>query len=567
MPETNTTKGRLIKGFPTTQAQMAEWQKKYTYDKATGAWYEPAVVEPTVAPTTPAKTELPFPQTQAQMAEYQQKYTFTGGKWYEKAPTAPVTPTIPTVPITPTIPTVPITPTIPTVPITPTIPVTEIIPTDITAPELPPAVDYSAYFGGIANEVANARITLEKAYTDQIATLQTQQEASQKKIDSLLAQQKDILETDIQSLLQPWREDMEKSERERLKVEENYFANQNSVKELEDLLNRSLSDIQAAESITGLSSIRSPRIAKIKEDYTARAGIIEAVMATRNNQISVATNLIDRSINAIIGDKNAQLKYYQSLYNFYETQRDEEGNRLISLEQTERSYINAQIGLLENDLEQAQTTANYIKGLMLDPATASAMEGAGVTLSDTPQQIQAKLAAYSYSQEIIDTSNTMAANGYKQILEGQVASKPAGEVTTLTDSKGVKRYYWKAIPLAEIEGVGIISKAKDYFTDTQIAKGAATAGIPIAEFRELPIDEANKYIYEKPLPKPAETLYGEYAYWYHPITMQGFRGNQPAPIDGVDWIKIGEVPEAPMEGVTTGLPSGTEMENLLFGVE
>ena len=358
------------------------------------------------------------------------------GEWtpvtpeYEKAqPTA--TTVVPTIPVTPT------------TPVTPVTDVADTTPIDVVAPDLPPAVDYTAYFSGIAAEVANTRTSLEKMYQDQIDLLKSQQETAQKKVDDMMAKQKDVLETDIQPLLQPWREDLEKAERARLKVEENYFANQNSVKELEDLLNQSLSDIQAAESVTGLSSIRSPRIAKVKEDYAARAGVIEAVMAARNNQITVANNFIDRSANAIASDKNAQLSYYESLYNFYETQRTEEGAKLISLSEDEKDYVNAQIGLLENDLAQAQSTTNYIKQLMLDPATASAMDGAGVTLNDTPQQIQAKLAAYSYQQEVIDKSNAMTADGFKQILESQVATKPANEVIVITDSKGVMRYYWK----------------------------------------------------------------------------------------------------------------------------
>src|SRR3546814_19621707 len=43
-----------------------------------------------------------------------------------------------------------------------------------------------------------------------------------------------------------------------------------------------------------ISSILSPIIAILKENLAARAGVIEAVMSARNNQIAVATNLIDR---------------------------------------------------------------------------------------------------------------------------------------------------------------------------------------------------------------------------------------------------------------------------------
>jgi len=165
-------------------------------------------------------------------------------------------------------------------------------------------------------------------------------------------------------------------------------------KELEDLLNEAQDEIEIAESVTGLAAIRTPRVNEIKTDYDARAGIIKAVMAARNDQISVATNLIDRTINSIKNDKNTQLDYYQNVLNFYDKLRTEEGTKLITLTKDEQTYVNAKIKLLEDDLSGAQKTADYIKQLMINPETAEAMEKSGVTLNDSIETISAKVGTY-----------------------------------------------------------------------------------------------------------------------------------------------------------------------------
>ena len=321
------------------------------------------------------------------------------------------------------------------------------ITTEEKPPELPTQTNYDAYFGSLAQETAQTRASLESAYQKQIDTLKLQQEASQKKIDEFTSKSESTLE-EVKTITQPWQSELEKTERERLKVEENFFANQQSVGELETLLNKAMEDIREAEGTTGLGAIRYPRIAQIKEDYQARVGVVEAVMAARNNQIGVANNLIDRSITAITNDKNSQLTYYNAVLGFYDKLRDQEGNKLINLEAQERSYINAQIGLLQNDLTQAEENTQYIKDLMLDPSTAQMVEAAGVKLTDTPQQIQAKFAQYSYSEELRNLSNTMSAQGLNRITAQQANTLPSAQVLTQTDSKG-NVSYWQ-IPKEEL---------------------------------------------------------------------------------------------------------------------
>ena len=313
-----------------------------------------------------------------------------------------------------------------------------------TTPELPiPQVGniQDAFGVSMQSKVDTARTTLENTYKTQLEDLEKQRTESQQNIDELTSLQGEGVE-DVEDLMQPFREKLENAERERLYINENFEANQKLTNELETLLTEGNELIRQQKEITGLSAIRNPRIDKTISDVNARAGVIEAVMSARNGQISQAYNMIDRSINAITADKQDQLTYYSTLFNFYESQKDAEGNKLTTLTNEKKSFLNAQIGLLENDMAQAQNNANYIKELMTDPDSASFMAKAGVTLNDSPETVNQKMAQESQRQEVENFKNDRIAEGYTFV--------PYGNGNT-TFSVGGKNLSFNA-PVKEVSG-------------------------------------------------------------------------------------------------------------------
>ena len=286
------------------------------------------------------------------------------------------------------------------------------------------------------------RVALEAAHQAELDRIQTNKDAAEVKRQELLDTQKDILETDVKPLTDPFREETENAERDRLKVEENFFANQALTDELEGLLTDIQLSVQREKDVTGLAAIREPRIASVAEDMTARVGVIQASMAARNNQIAVAENLIDRTVVAMTADRQDQLNYYNSLLSFYDGQKDFEENKIIQLTSDEKGMIETQIGLIEQDMQITLSNVENIKQAMLDPDTAQAYAQAGVTLNDSPEVIAQKLGAYGYTQEVSNTSNQMQTNGYNYLSPGQNA--PAGsDVITTTDSKGRTKSWYK----------------------------------------------------------------------------------------------------------------------------
>jgi LysM repeat protein len=329
-------------------------------------------------------------------------------------------------------------------------------PIDVKDPDLakPTAHDViNTYTQSMLADLDKKRSNLDDEYQKQMKDIQSKIDDSQKRMDSFTDKMKDTITDDMEPLLSPFREKLEKSERERLKVEENYFQNQSLVEELDSLLTDIEIDLQREEEVTGLASIRDPRVAKATEEAAARVGVIEAVMAARNNQINVGLNFIDRSVNAITADRQDKLNYYQTLFNFYDKQRDEEGNKLLTLNEQQETFLVAQIGLLEDDLARTQANVDNIKDMMTDPNTAMIMGQAGVTLDDSPQEVQEKLEKWSYQQSVTEMDNEMETSGYKYMPEGTFKDKPESELMRLKDSKGNERVYWQKPEPKEGEGL------------------------------------------------------------------------------------------------------------------
>ena len=302
-----------------------------------------------------------------------------------------------------------------------------------TLPQPTASQTNQTYTESLNSDVATKSKALDDAYKREIDNLNKQQADTQKQIDQYTKQQEGVL-GEVDKLTQPFRADLEKSERERLKVEENYFANQKLIGELETLLNEGNALIASQQNATGLSAIRNPRIAKTMSDIAARAGVIEAVLSARSGQIAEAYRLIDRSIEATTADRQDRLNYYQTLYNFYEGQKDVAGKKLVTLEADERRYLDAQIGKLENELASAQATADYLKQQMVSPETAYIYAQAGVTLNDSIPTINAKLAKFTKDEQTRAEQQTNRDEAFAGGIKTQFYNKQ-GTIIRTADGK------------------------------------------------------------------------------------------------------------------------------------
>src|SRR3990167_3386644 len=310
--------------------------------------------------------------------------------------------------------------------------------------------------------------------------------AADTEIKRLTAENKNITTGPIEDILSPWRDKLETAERERLLVEKNFMDNQAAVDELKTLLTEGNAQIAAEQGVTGLASIRDPRVGTLKENIAARAGVLQAVINARNGQIGVANNLIDRSLNAMTADKNDQLKYYGFLIDLNDELKTDEQNKVKLLDGKQTTYVAAQMEMLQADLNQKQAMATYIKELMINPATAEAVQKAGVTLNDSYEQIQAKFAQYAYTKNVTDELNKLTSTGYVQLAPGQTSvgmvsfkdskgvtynfKPPAESVSTAVKEVGGRQILYNSKTGATIKDLGPVTKESDVKKEEETVK-------------------------------------------------------------------------------------------------
>jgi len=204
---------------------------------------------------------------------------------------------------------------------------------------LPSSSAQGAFVTGVTAEAEAAKQALQDTLTRQQGEIET-------KITGLREKEQAVLETDIKPLTTPFREDLEKAERERLFIDKNFQANQELTNELDTLLTEGNELIRQQQEVTGLAAVRNPRIQKSMDDVTARTGVIQAVINARNGQISVAENMIDRSVDAIVGDRQDQISYYETILNL--NRQD-----IINLDKKSQKLAEEQLNIKKGDLDRA----------------------------------------------------------------------------------------------------------------------------------------------------------------------------------------------------------------------
>lgn len=292
----------------------------------------------------------------------------------------------------------------------------------IQAPVSTPVV--SAPQTSLAAELENARKALEQ-------NLAGRAEQNQQQLAEARAREQAALE-EAKPLTEPFREELETAERERLGTDEVLSEQRALLTELDQLLTEGNELIRQQQEVTGLAAIRNPRVQKTMDDIAARAGVINAVVSLQNTYLANAYQSIDRTIANITADRRDRLAYYETVLSL--ANRD-----IIELTAESRRIAEEQTSLLKYDLENAQNTVNMVKQLMLDPASAMLMTQAGVTLNDSVETINAKMAQAQFANEVREMSNSITAEGGVAVIDPSTV--PAGQLRSFTDSRGQVHYY------------------------------------------------------------------------------------------------------------------------------
>lgn len=281
-----------------------------------------------------------------------------------------------------------------TSPITSPVPVTDIAPG--SAPTLPEPTASSvqeSYMGSIAGDVLKYRNAIDTTLNNETTRLDAEIAKKEKEQQQILDKQGELTE--------PFREDLENKERERLYINKNFEDNQKLVEELDSLLTEGNELIRISKGRAVANTVLNQSVNKTMADVQARAGVIQAVMSARNGQIAQAENMIDRSIAAITADRQDEIAYYDTLLNL-------NNQKLLSLDTESKNIAIEKRNLAYNDLAKAEETASFIKKLMISPDTAKFMADSGVSLNDSMDVIKEKMGKEATRVELINEAKAVA---------------------------------------------------------------------------------------------------------------------------------------------------------------
>ncbi len=314
---------------------------------------------------------------------------------------------------------------------------TQPISVDSTEAPMPPTFEEKPLTDNtsLQAQTERMRLDMEKEWQSRIDEWKAERE-KQEKVEQEQAKKQEGILGQLDTQTQPFKEEIERSERERMGINEEIASQRTLLNELDSLLTESNSLVRqiSQQRVPGLAGLQqSERMMRTKETVEGRVAVIQAVMSARNNYIGQAYESIDRIKNDIQDDRKARIEYLNKVYDYYQETKDDAGNKIFNLSKQEEAMINKQIGLLEADYERAEKTAQRIKDLMLE--NPQMVAESGISLNDTEEEISKKLSDWQYVTEMRELKNDMESKGIKEV------SMPNANTFEYTDSRGKVRYF------------------------------------------------------------------------------------------------------------------------------
>jgi len=213
-------------------------------------------------------------------------------------------------------------------------------------------------------------------------------------------------------------------------------------KSIENLRSQPISEITAQ----GREAAIKRQAAIERSGYAADLSAKTALVEMYRGNISLAQSLISDSVNAATYDIQQQRADLDKLYDYY-------GDFINSLDKDTQNQLSILRDELKTTEEDQKTEKTNVLNLMLNYPSA------GINVNDSLQDAT---------------------------LKAQKASK----VLSVSEAKAL------GVPFGttEKEAYGLVPGSSSEFTTAQLQRGAATAGIPIADFSKLDADTQNFFI-------------------------------------------------------------------------
>lgn len=313
-------------------------------------------------------------------------------------------------------------------------PITDIKPsTKVTLPQSDAGNIYDSYNTSLTANVDSIKKNLTETYDKKL-------KENQDKRAKLEKQQADTLK-----MMDPTKRDTYDQEQKIMKnelnaselasgtIEQDFMKRRRIAGELENLLNRSNALLGKEKGMPLNQRVLNSRVSNTMSDISARAGVLEATISAVDGNISGAYNIINQAKDTVSANWNDELSYYNTILDI-----NEKG--LLDLDAESKEIADKKVGMIEDNLKRVQNTADYMKELMIDPDSAQFVADAGVKLTDSIEEINAKLASQSAVQQVNDTKNEMVKDGYTYV------PFPSSTTGLVPITVGGKTMYFKPKP-------------------------------------------------------------------------------------------------------------------------
>ena len=260
---------------------------------------------------------------------------------------------------------------------------------------------------GIAEEATRARTNLENTLTTERDAALKRQDDLNKKLERLVQDQNPENRDTFKQEQRVVQDQLNAAELASSTLEEDFNKRRSVVNELDTLLTQGNNLIAMAQGAP-ISRYRSRSTVNAMQTVQARAGVLQAVVSGLDGNINAAHSIINNSSNAVAAVWNDQLAYNRTYMSLVESGQ-------LAKNKIEDDYAQSQIALAESKLNQLEQTKAYIESLMIDPASAQFIADAGITLNDSVEEINAKMAEQANLQERNETINELTTEGFEYI--------------------------------------------------------------------------------------------------------------------------------------------------------
>lgn len=278
-------------------------------------------------------------------------------------------------------------------------------------PELPTptaTTEQEGFQAGLEASITSAKANLDTTLKTSRDDSLKRQEALNKQMESLMKKSDPTERGTFDQEQRIIQNQLDAAETASATLEEDFNKRRSVVGELDRLLTEGNQAIQQAQGMPVAMSVLNKNITQTAQMVQARAGVLNAVISGLDGNVNAAHSIINNSSNAVAAVWNDQLAYNNAYMNLV-------GNGELAKNKIHDDYAQSQIMLAESKLSQLEETKNYITELMIDPQSAQFIADAGITLNDSVDEINTKMATETKRVEREDVKNELLMEGYEYV--------------------------------------------------------------------------------------------------------------------------------------------------------